>query len=207
MPGGLDRAVHGEREPRRAPGGDQRGSGRRSHKDGQSVDGLVDELEELLLGTGDPGLVRLRVGPVDGDAARLWVSNTRRTLEALLAARHEIPPSVPIEVLSVFRDILDEWASVADREETFYWSAASSISIIEGLVLAWVDLDRLDDDTLRRLGCHWSPPEAHPFFEALTAGVVVALRRHEELKGIVRRLPDDWSTGDPAEAPAGAVRS
>ena len=176
-------------------------------KGNQTVDVLVDELEELLLPTGEPDLVRLRVGPVDGHAARLWVANTRRTLEALLAAPHEVPASVPHDLLSVFRDILDEWGLVADGGETFYWSAASRISTIEGLVLAWADLDRLDDDTLRRLDCQWSPPEAHPFFEALTAGVVVALRRHEELKGIVRQLPDDWSTGDVVTEPAGAARS
>lgn len=176
-------------------------------KGNQTVDVLVDELEELLLGSGEADLVRLRVGPVDGHAARLWVANTRRTLEALVRAPHEIPASVPLDLLSIFGDILDEWALVADGEETFYWSAAARVSTIEGLVLAWADLDRLDDDTLRRLDCQWSPPEAHPFFEALTAGVVVALRRHEELTGIVRQLPDDWSTGEPATAPAGAARS
>jgi DNA-binding NarL/FixJ family response regulator len=176
-------------------------------KGGQAVDALVDELEELLLGTGEPDLVRLRVGPVDGTAARLWVSNTRRILDALLQAPHEIPASVPGDLLSVFRDILEEWSLVADGEETFYWSAAARISTIEGLVLAWADLDRLDDETLQRLGCHWSPPGAHSFFEALTTGVVVALRRHDELKGVVRQLPEDWSTGEPVTAPAGASRS
>ena len=173
-------------------------------KGGQTVDVLVDELEELLIGTGEPDLVRLRVGPVDGRAARLWVDNTRTTLEALLRSPGEIPSTVPRELLAVFRDILGEWALVADGEETFYWSAAARISTIEGLVLAWADLDRLDDATLARLGCRWSPPEAHPFFEALTNGVVVALRRHEELRGIVRDLPDDWSTGEPADTPVAA---
>lgn len=163
-------------------------------KGGQDIDGLVDELEGLLLG-GDDDLVRLRVGPVDAHAARLWVASTRGILHALLEHPDEIPASVPPEVLAVFGDILGEWALVAEDEATFYWSAAASVATIDALVRAWAELDRLDDDTMARLGCTWSPPEARPFFDALTSGVVLALQRNEALQAIIPELPDDWAGG------------
>ena len=170
-------------------------------KGGQSIDALVAELEELLLGPADDDdSVRLRVGPVDAEAARVWVASTRRTLAALLAAPSEIPPSVPDDLLQVFDDILREWAAVADSgEATFYWSAAARVQTVEALVRAWAELDQLDDATMERLGCSWSPPEARPFFDALTSGVVVALRPHEELRNVTEVLPPDWAPSEVRE--------
>lgn len=174
-------------------------------KGAQAVDGLVGELEGLLLGD-DEELVRLRVGPVDAHAARLWVTSTRGILDALLAAPHEVPASVDPALLTVFGDILDEWALVAEDEATFYWSAAAHVETLDALVRAWADLDQLDDATMARLGCSWSPPEARPFFDALTLGVVLALQRNDELQAIVPELPPDWAPGaaDAAGAPGAA---
>lgn len=163
-------------------------------KGGQDIDGLVDDLQGLLLG-GEEEEVRLRVGPVDARAARLWVDSTLRILGCLRAAPEEIPASVDPELLTVFSDILGEWATVAEEEATFYWSAAAPVETVEALVGAWAELDRLDDETMARLGCTWSPPEARPFFDALTTGVVLALQRHAELRDMVSRLPDDWAAG------------
>ena len=162
-------------------------------KGGQSVDALFDEVESLLLPGAD--LVRVRVGPVAADVARLWVANTSGILRALLASPHEIPGTVRPDLLTVFGSILDEWAAVAETagDGSFFWSAAAAVSTIEGLVLAWADLDTLPDDVLDRLGCSWSPPEATPFFDALTTGVVGALRRHGELQELVAGLPSDWA--------------
>ena len=162
----------------------------------QSVDALIDELEGLLL-PGDEGqdLVRLRVGPVSAAAARTWVANTRGILAALLRAPAEVPATVPLELLGFFGAVLEEWATVAEGagDGSFFWTAAADVSALEDLVRAWAELDTLSDETLARLGCSWSPPEATPFFDALTTGVVSGLRRHEELKAVVRDLPADWA--------------
>lgn len=163
-------------------------------KGGQDIDGLLDELEGLLLG-GDDDLVRLRVGPVDAHAARSWVASTRGILHALLEHPDEMPATVPPEALAVFGDILGEWALVAEDPATFYWSAAASVATVDALVRAWAELDQLDDETMARLGCTWSPPEARPFFDALTSGVVLALQHNEDLQAIVSELPDDWAGG------------
>jgi len=163
-------------------------------KGGQDIDGLLDELEGLLLGD-DDDLVRLRIGPVDANAARLWVASTQGILRALLERPDEVPASVDPELLTVFGDILGEWALVAEDEAMFYWSAAAPVATVDALVRAWAELDQLDDETMRRLGCTWSPPEARPFFDALTTGVVLALQRNEDLQAIVPELPDDWAAG------------
>lgn len=170
-------------------------------KGGQDIDGLVDELEGLLLSQ-DEELVRLRVGPVDAVAARVWVDSTTAILQALLAAPHEVPPTVDAALLGVFGEILHEWAQVVDDQSAFYWSAAARVETIDALVRAWAELDRLDDATMARLGCTWSPPEARPFFDALTLGVVQALERNDQLQAIVPELPDDWASGDASGAAA-----
>ena len=166
-------------------------------KGGQPVDDLVDELESILLPSrpGDEDLVRIRVGPVPAPIARCWVANTAGILRALLAAPAEIPASVPPELLGTFGLILDEWAAVAEAagDGSFFWSAAAAVTTVESLVVAWAELDVLPDSTLERLGVSWSPPESTPFFDALTSGVVAALRRHEELRSLVEELPADWA--------------
>ena len=162
----------------------------------QSIDDLIAELEGLLLpGREGEELVRLRVGPVDASVARLWVANTQGILAALARSPAEVPATVAPELLGVFGAILEEWASVAEGagDGSFFWSAAAAVAVVESLVVAWAQLDTLSDETMERLGCTWSPPEATPFFDALTTGVVAGLRRHEELKGVVRDLPADWA--------------
>ncbi len=164
-------------------------------KAGQSMDDLVGEIEELLLRPeeGEARMVQLRVGPVDAGAARLWVSNTTSILRALLDHPEEVPAGVPSTLLEVFAGFLDEWATVADLDEDFHWAAAAPARTIEQLVEAWADLDRLPDDAMARLGCRWSPPEAKPFFDALTLGVVAALHLDEDLEALAAGLPADWA--------------
>jgi hypothetical protein len=98
----------------------------------------------------------------------------------------------------VFGGFLDEWAAVAAVDDAFHWAAAAPVATIEELVAAWAELDLLPDDTMARLGCHWSPPEAKPFFDALTLGVVAALERNDELEELAAGLPGDWSRPQPA---------
>ncbi|HVF32325.1 MAG TPA: response regulator [Acidimicrobiales bacterium] len=180
-------------------------------KGAQSIDDLLDDVSQLLLpgGSGGEELVRVRVGPVAAGSARLWVANTRNILDALRAAPAEIPAGVPTPVLTVFGSILDEWAAVAEGagDGSFFWSAAARVATIEALVVAWAQLDTLSDDAMARLGCRWSPAEATPFFDALTGGVVTALRRHEELKALVTELPTGWAQGARSTAVDGPPHS
>lgn len=159
----------------------------------QPIDDLLDELADLILSAA-PGRpeVQFRVGPVPAPVAALWVENTSRLLHALLAHPEELPAGVEVGLLRVFDRFLDEWWTVAAAGGEFRWSAAADPATVEQLVGAWAQLDRLPDEALARLGCSWSPPEAAPFFEALSTAVVEALSSVDELAPLVEQLPEDW---------------
>lgn len=160
----------------------------------QPIIDLLDELAGMLLAAQPgPPAVQLRLGPIDSGIAALWVENTAALLNALRASPHELPDDVDPTVLDVFSGFLDEWRGVADAGGDFLWAAAASAETVERLVGAWAKLDQLSDETMSRLGCQWSPPEARPFFDALATAVVEALQSVEALDGLVASLPSTWT--------------
>lgn len=154
---------------------------------------FVDELTTKLLDrTGDAGsTVEVRVGPVSGAAARVWIANSTKILDAVVAHPGEV--FVPADALDLFRSLLAEWEQAASGAEEFVWVARVERSEISRIVEQWAVLDAMDDEQLHRLGVHWSPPEGTPFFEALTTGVLQALERHEETRRLAARLGRKWA--------------
>ena len=161
----------------------------------QPLDDLLDELADVLLSAA-PGRpeVQVRVGPVAADAAGVWVENTTKLVDALFDHPDELPAGVDLGVLRLLTRFLDEWRTVASAGGEFRWSAAAAPATVEQLVGAWARIDELPDDAMARLGCQWSPPEAKPFFDALSTAVVDALSRVDELAPLVDSLPDDWAS-------------
>ncbi|HET6809509.1 MAG TPA: response regulator [Acidimicrobiales bacterium] len=132
--------------------------------------------------------VEIRVGPVPSEVARLWVANTQKLLSAVEAHPEVLEPPVAERILAVYHRLLDAWEAVADETDSFLWVGQARADELQQVVEEWVRLDSMDDATLDALGCAWSSPEARPFFEALTAGVVSALRRHAETRRLAERL-------------------
>ncbi len=164
-------------------------------KTGQSINDLASELEALIVDP--PGVagerVQIRLGPIPSSAARLWVANTLEILRALRRHPREMPSDVEPGLLAVFEGFLEEWATLASNSVDFQWSATAPPDVLGDLVSAWAQLDRLSDDAMERLGCSWSPPEARPFFDALTSAVVAALSTDTGLRKLADDLPSDWS--------------
>ena len=162
---------------------------------GAMASSVVDTLAGILVAhwASDDASVEVRVGPVASEAARLWVANTARILEALRRQPDVLAESVPADVLDLFARFLDTWSAVAQEQEVFTWVARTTPSEIQRLVQYWAAMDRLADEDLARLGCTWSPPEALPFFHALTAAVIEALDAHAESRQLARSLAVQWS--------------
>ncbi|GAC1544204.1 MAG: hypothetical protein NVS3B12_32900 [Acidimicrobiales bacterium] len=162
---------------------------------GAMASSVVDTLAGILVAhwASDDASVEVRVGPVASEAARLWVANTARILEALRRQPEVLAESVPAEVLDLFARFLDTWSAVAREQEVFTWVARTTPSEIQRLVQYWAAMDRLADEDLARLGCTWSPPGALPFFHALTAAVIEALDAHAESRQLARSLAVQWS--------------
>jgi DNA-binding NarL/FixJ family response regulator len=148
---------------------------------GTSSSDLVDDLATILLSQwADPDATDVRVGPLDSNAASVWIDNTTTIIEALRA--HPEVVDVPGDVLDLFERFIDAWREIAWANDEFTWAARASASEVRRLVEQWVTVNALSDEQMARLGCHWSPPEGAPFFEALVEAIGSALGRHEETR-------------------------
>ena len=158
---------------------------------GTAPTALIDDLTDILLRrwNGEAG-TEVRVGPVDASAARIWIANTTRILEAVRARPDVV--DVPADVLDVFTHFLALWDEVASVNEEFMWVARAPIADIRRVVEHWVVVNDLTDEQMQALGCHWAPPEGQPFFDALVEGVARALDRHAETEQLAAVLHQQW---------------
>lgn len=177
---------------------------------------VVEDLAEMLVAHwANPAAdVEVRVGPLPSSCARLWVENTVEIMDAVRRHPEVIGDPVPDEVLDMYAQLLDSWGTVARETEVFFWVGRARPDEVRRLVEEWARVDSMGDERMAQLGCHWSGPEARPFFTALTEGVLDALRKHEDTRRLAERLshgawpavsgrggPDPASTGAEPEKP------
>ena len=151
---------------------------------------LVEDLSDMLVHRWeDPGAeLAIRVGPVSSEAARLWVANSLGILHGLRRHPDVLPEPVSAEVLDFMEELLISWSSVAAETEMFVWAGRARAEMVRDIVEDWARVDTMSDAQLAQLGCQWSPPEARPFFHALTQAVLDALERHEATRRLAERL-------------------
>ena len=160
-----------------------------------AIRGFTDQLVAALLrgASAEENGIEIHVGPVASSAVRVWVDNTRKILDAVAAHPEELPEPIPPDVLEIFDSFLQQWDAVAAATSEFRWVARANADDVTRIVSYWASIDSLSDEQLERLGIAWSPPEGAPFFEALTTGVLTALRRHEETRRLAARLGEQWA--------------
>jgi CheY-like chemotaxis protein len=160
---------------------------------------LVNQLASALLGhwAGSETELEVRVGPVESSAALVWIENTKCILEEVHRRPDVLDEPVPEDVFGVFRGFLDSWQEVAATNTTFHWMARAAPAEMNHLIESWAVIDRLSDQALEELGCHWSPPEGAPFFAALSQGVLAALDSHAETRRLADVLRHTWQESDP----------
>lgn len=149
--------------------------------------------DALVSHWGDEGSVQIQIGPVPSDAVVAWVDNSQAILDAVTAPGAPVSVDLDPDDERFFRDLLALWRDLSSQESTFYWTARASAADVDRAVRAWTMLDDLTDEQIAELGCRWSPPEARPFFEALTGGVVSAIARHEETRELAETLRGRWT--------------
>jgi two-component system, chemotaxis family, chemotaxis protein CheY len=138
----------------------------------------------------------VRVGPVDGGAAQVWVANSKRILDAVRAHPDVLERPLEPGILDDLDAFLQSWAEVAAPDTEFVWAGKAPVEDVRRVVEAWATIDRIPDDALAAIGCSWAPPEGAAFFEALTAGVLDALQAHDKAQRLAARLSRQWR-GDP----------
>ena len=157
---------------------------------GQPIAGLVSALANALVaGPAERSAqVHLEVGPVAATAARVWIANATALVHGVRAHFDELGLDLEVDVIDLFDSFLADWGAVAADAEEFGWAASADPEMVERLVVAWGELNRLTPAQLERMSCHWSPPEGAPFFEALMRGVSAALEGDPRLAGVISAL-------------------
>jgi DNA-binding NarL/FixJ family response regulator len=156
---------------------------------------IVDALGGALVGhLAELGATLVvRVGPVAAGAARVWIDNTRRIVAALRRDPDVLDEPVTDEVLDLFERFLGSWHDVVAVADQFSWQARAAPDDVRLLLEQWAAIDRMTDEQLDRLGVSWAPPEAEPFWAALTEGVVLALQEQAATQDLAAALADQWS--------------
>lgn len=157
--------------------------------------GLVERLVRTLVdrASATDATTEVLVGPVSSSAARVWVENTKQILDAVAVHPEVLARPVPEDILDLFRSLLEQWGALAETTTEFRWVARARSADVRRIVESWAVIDAMTDEQLEHLGIHWSPPEGQPFFQALTTGVLEALRRHEETQRLAARLNEQWA--------------
>lgn len=151
---------------------------------------VVEDLASLLVSRwGDEAAeVEIRLGPVPAAAARVWIQNTGRILEAVHDHPEVLGSPVPELLYRRFRAFLDTWAGVAEQTDTFFWIGRARPEEARALVEEWTRVDSMGDEKLAALGCSWSPAEGITFRDALNRAILSGLERHEGTRRLAQRL-------------------
>lgn len=154
------------------------------------VEQLVGAIAERV--ATEDSMMEIRVGPVSAHAARVWIENTTKILDAVVAHPEVLGTNLPEDVVELYRMFLRQWDAIATTGELRF-VARSNPADIHRLVHHWATIDAMTDEQLERLGVTWAPPEGAPFFVALTSGVLEALHHHDETKRLAERLGEQWA--------------
>jgi hypothetical protein len=123
----------------------------------------------------------------------VWVENTRKIIDAVAAHPEILGEEIPGDVIYLFRSFLDQWDVLAANTDEFRWEARANPDDVSRVVTYWATIDAMSDEQLQQLSISWAPPEGEPFFQALTVGVLDALRRHDETQQLASRLDEQWA--------------
>jgi len=124
--------------------------------------------------------VHFEIGPVPSRLARIWLDNSADIVAAARRHRYEMSVSVEDPLLDLAEAYLAFWRAAAEQGDEFHWTYEADTDQIRQLAEQWIQLGLLTEDDLALLGCHWAPEEAKPFYDALLAGTVAALRADPE---------------------------
>ncbi|MCU1486870.1 MAG: hypothetical protein JWN67_3616 [Actinomycetia bacterium] len=121
--------------------------------------------------------VAFRLGPVESEAARLWLRSGLEIVAALRHRRAAAPFTTEPALLDLIEVYFTLWSDAADAGEPLLWQTAVDSAIVETIARQWRRIAAMDDQQIAALGCSWPPPEALPFHEALLTAVTDALAR------------------------------
>jgi hypothetical protein len=120
--------------------------------------------------------VQVDIGPVAAASATAWIDYARAVLEGYgFDDERPVDGHLGSEVVTSFRNYLDQWAHVAKRGGEFKWTAEVDLEEVEYLVHAFYRVASLATEAAEARGKRLMPPEAEPFYASLVHGLLDAL--------------------------------
>src|SRR5438552_4517298 len=84
--------------------------------------GFVERLVSALTQYEDEErTMEVRVGPVSAAAARVWIENTTKIIDAVASRPDVLGAEIPDDVIDVFRSFLAQWHAIAESTDQFRW--------------------------------------------------------------------------------------
>lgn len=134
--------------------------------------------------------VEFEVGPVDAEAARLWIAASQEIIRIVRTNRAALPFSVEVPPLDLADSYLTIWSEVAGHDEPFHWRSPMPLDAIRDIAELWRKITAMTDAELDALGAEWPPSQSDVFFEALLDGVVTALADDPSTSGLAVDLSE-----------------
>ncbi len=150
--------------------------------------------------------MRLRMGPLSSEGARAWTTDTLALLDALQSCA-DLPFSLPDEMVSLYRTILERMHDLAEGTTEFFWECDTTLEDLKPVVTYWVNIGNLTDAAVEALGGQWSRPAGEAFHSELLRSLLTQLEESEPV--FAARLRTTWSGPRNADnaATAGGART
>jgi hypothetical protein len=144
--------------------------------------------------------IRIEIGPVPSSLAPTWIVNSRSIVAGVRTHAASLSIRVRDEMLDLIEALLDVLDCAAARDETFHWTADIEVEPLRQVAAQWLEIGRLTDEELARIGCSWAPEETRPFSDAVAAGALDALQRAGEPAAhlVDRLVAANGSTAEPS---------
>lgn len=133
--------------------------------------------------------VRVRLGPIDANSARVYLDYAAGVLAALedgAAADVAVDPALA----SMFRRYLAEWRRLTESSGTFRWDGLVDRDELASVSVGWLELMSRLSGRFEELGLAVGPPEGEEFYHHLVEILSAALAADADLGG--DKLREAW---------------
>lgn len=145
--------------------------------------------------------MHLRLGPLSSEGATAWTTDTLVLLDALEGCEN-LPFALPVEMVTLYRAILERMRELAQGTVEFFWECDTTLDELKPIATYWVNIGNLSDAAVEALGGQWSRPAGEAFHTEMLACLLEQLEEEEPAFGA--RLRAIWQLR-PTPVPASTL--
>ena len=147
--------------------------------------------------------IRLRLGPLPPAEALVWTADTLDLFDAV-EGDPRLPFALPVEALVEMRAVVTALRARASAAgQPFFWDCETTLPELKTLITYWLNLGKLSERTLDRIGGRYSGEVGERFHAALLTSLLAQLEAVDPV--YAERLRTSWER--PTEATVVDLRS